>query len=74
MLLLFDDDKIKMAGKPGKEQKENPVRCIGEGKQRIGNIGEDVRAVGTAKYDICGELIRRRCKRKGLGIEWRERE
>ena len=31
-LLLFDDNKGKMARKPGKKQKENPVGCIGEGK------------------------------------------
>ena len=33
MVLLFDDNKIKMARKPGKEKKENPVRCTGEGKR-----------------------------------------
>ena len=30
--LLFDDNKIKMARTPEKEQKENPARCTGEGK------------------------------------------
>ena len=28
-ILLFDDNKIKMARKPGKEQKENPVGSTG---------------------------------------------
>ena len=32
-LLLFDDNKIKMARKPGKKQKENPVGCTGESKK-----------------------------------------
>ena len=26
-LLLSDDNKVKMARKPGKKQKENPVGC-----------------------------------------------
>jgi len=30
---LFDDNKVKMARKPGKKQKENPVECTGEGKR-----------------------------------------
>ena len=33
LLLLFDDNKEKMARKPGKKQKENPVGCTGEGKR-----------------------------------------
>ena len=36
-LLLFDDNKMKMARKPGKKQKENPVGCTGEGKRCKGN-------------------------------------
>jgi len=32
-MLLFNDNKIKMARKPGKKQKENPVGCTGEGKR-----------------------------------------
>ena len=32
MLLFFDDNKIKMARKPGKKQKENPVGWNREGK------------------------------------------
>ena len=31
-LLLFNDNKMKMARKPGKKQKENLVGCTGEGK------------------------------------------
>ena len=31
-MLLFDDNKVKMARKPVKKQKENPVGCTGEGK------------------------------------------
>ena len=31
-LLLFDDNKVKMARMRRKKQKENPVGCIGEGK------------------------------------------
>ena len=30
LLLLFDDNKVKMARKPGKKQKETPVGCTGE--------------------------------------------
>ena len=33
VVLLFDDNKIKMARKPGKKQKENLVRFTGEGKR-----------------------------------------
>ena len=33
MLLLFDDNKIKMSRKPGKKQKENPVGYTGEGER-----------------------------------------
>ena len=33
VLLLFDDNKIKMARKPRKKQKENSVGCTGEGKR-----------------------------------------
>ena len=40
LLLLFDDNKIKMARKPAKKQKENPVECTGEGKRWKGNIWE----------------------------------
>ena len=32
-MLLFDDNKMKMVREPGKEQKENPVRCTGEDKR-----------------------------------------
>ena len=28
-----DDNKVKMARKPGKKRKENPVGCAGEGKR-----------------------------------------
>ena len=34
-LLLFDDNKIKMARKPGKIWKENPVGCTREDKKKI---------------------------------------
>ena len=33
LLLLFDDNKIKLARKPGKKQKENLVGYSGEGKR-----------------------------------------
>ena len=33
MLLLFDDNKVKKARKPGKKQKENPIGRTGEGKR-----------------------------------------
>ena len=36
-LLLFDDNKIKTARKPGMKQKENPVGCTGEGMRLKGN-------------------------------------
>ena len=39
-LLLFNDSKIKMARKPEKKQKENLVRCTGEGRRWKGNIRE----------------------------------
>ena len=39
-LLLFNDNKIKIAWKPGKKQKENPVRCTKEGERWKGNIRE----------------------------------
>jgi len=44
LLFLFDDNKVKMARKPGKKQKENPVGCAaGEVKRRKGNIREGSR-------------------------------
>ena len=39
-MLLFDDNRVKMARKPGKKQKENPVGCTGERKRWKGNIKE----------------------------------
>ena len=33
MLLLFDDNKVKIARKSGKKQKESPAGCNGEGKR-----------------------------------------
>ena len=33
LLLLFDDNKLKMARKPGKILKEKPVECTGEDKR-----------------------------------------
>ena len=30
---MFDNTKIKIARKPGKKQKENPVGCTREGKK-----------------------------------------
>ena len=38
MLLLFDDNKVKMARKSGKKQKENPVAYTGKE-----NIKEEIR-------------------------------
>ena len=32
-MLSFDDNKIKMTRKPGKEQKENLVGCTGKGNR-----------------------------------------
>ena len=32
-MLLFDDNKVKIARKPGKKQKENPESCTGEGNR-----------------------------------------
>ena len=37
-VFFYDDNKIKMARKPGKKQKENQVECTGEGKLWKGNI------------------------------------
>ena len=36
-MLLFDDNKVKIARKPGKKQKKNPVGCNGEAKRWKGN-------------------------------------
>ena len=33
LLLLFGDNKVKMARKPLKKQKKNPVGCTGKGKR-----------------------------------------
>ena len=33
LLYFFDDNKMKMARKPGKKHKENPIGCTGEGKR-----------------------------------------
>ena len=42
MMLLFDDNKVKKARKPGKKQKGNPVGCTGkvkdEKEKREGNM------------------------------------
>ena len=35
---MFGDNKIKMARKPGKGQKENPVGCTGDGERLKENI------------------------------------
>ena len=40
IVVAFDDNKRKMARKPGKKLKKNPVGCTGEGKRRKCNIGE----------------------------------
>ena len=40
VVVVFVDNKIKKARKPGKKQKENPVVCTGEGKRLKGNIRE----------------------------------
>ena len=36
-MLLFDDNKVKMAKKPGKKQNEKPVGRSGDGKRGKGN-------------------------------------
>ena len=50
LLLLFDDNKVKMARKTEKKQKENPVGCTGEGKIWRGNKRKGYREdkTGTA--------------------------
>ena len=40
MLLLFDDNKIRMARKPGKKLKKNPVRCTRESNCLGGDVIE----------------------------------
>ena len=45
--LLFDDNKINMARKPGKKQKENAVGCNREGKSSKGNVSEELRECKT---------------------------
>lgn len=40
MLLLFDENKMKLARKSGKKQNGNPVGCTGESKRLKGNIRE----------------------------------
>ena len=49
-MLLFDGNKEKMARKPGKEQKENPIGYTEEGKRWKINIREGYREdkTGTA--------------------------
>ena len=47
LLLLFDDNKIKVARKPGKKQKQNPVGCTREGKRPKRNIREGYKAGKT---------------------------
>ena len=42
-LLLFDDNKMEIARKPGKIYKENPVEYTGEGKKWKGNIRKGLR-------------------------------
>ena len=46
-MLLFDNNKMKMARKPGKKQKENAVACTGEGKRWKENIWDESREVKT---------------------------
>ena len=50
--MLFDDNKIKIAKKPGKRQKENPARCTGEGKRWKWNIREVSREGKTVCLDF----------------------
>ena len=38
---MFDDIKIKMTRKPGKEQKENPVRCTVKDEKVIYENGQE---------------------------------
>ena len=47
MLLLFDDNKIKIARKPGKNWKGYPAKCTGEGKRWKVNIWEGSRECKT---------------------------
>ena len=44
---MFDDNKINMARKPGKKQRENPVGCTREGKILKGNIRLELRECKT---------------------------
>ena len=46
-MLLFDDNKIKMARKSAKKKKNYPVWCTGEGKRREGNIRKGSRDSNT---------------------------
>ena len=57
--LLFDDNKIKMARKPGKKQKQNPVRCTGEGKRWKGNMRKGTKKIRQEPpvVEFGGEVI-----------------
>ena len=63
MLLWFDDNKIKMARKSGKKQKENLAGCNGDGKRRKGKVGSGEGETGTVlelslevRGPLCGWL------------------
>ena len=43
-----------------KDQKENPAKCAGEGKQSKRNTGEENRTVDSTKIEVCDEIKRRR--------------
>ena len=50
-MLLFDDNKMKMARKPVKKQEEIQAGCAVEGKQSKRKIAEEKRSVGGAEYE-----------------------
>ena len=57
-LLLFDDDKIEIARKPGKKQKGNQVGYIGDSKRWIGNIRKGYREGKTVTVSVFSLEVR----------------
>ena len=56
-----------MARKPVQLQKENPAGCVGEGKQRKGNTGEEKGTDDSDKFKFRDKMSRRSCEgREGM--------
>ena len=60
--LFYDDNKIKMARKPGKKHQKNPVGWTGKGKSWKWNIREGKTELSLDHAHICKFLFRKRSK------------